>query len=84
MPYSENAVVTEYFDVGALPGGGQVLMVTTIVEDPRYLFVAVHRQLAVQEGNGWCEMGSLAMLRQLVAARPLILGFLALCGAVHA
>jgi hypothetical protein len=36
-PYSENAVVTEYFDVGPLPGGGQVLMVTTVVEDPRYL-----------------------------------------------
>ncbi len=39
VPYSESAVVTEYFDVGALPGSGQVLMVTTIVEDPRYLFV---------------------------------------------
>ena len=39
VPYSENAVVTEYFDVGALPGGGQVMLVTTVVEDPRYLFV---------------------------------------------
>jgi hypothetical protein len=37
VPYSENAVVTEYFDVGALPSGGQVMMVTTVVEDPRYL-----------------------------------------------
>jgi hypothetical protein len=38
VPYSENAVVTEYFDIGAMPGGGQVMVVTTIVEDPRYLF----------------------------------------------
>jgi hypothetical protein len=48
VPYSENAIVTEYFDVGSLPGGGQeerrqgvpgdqVLLVTTIVEDPRFL-----------------------------------------------
>ena len=39
VPYSDNAVVTEYFDVGALPSGGQVMMVTTVVEDPRYLVV---------------------------------------------
>ena len=39
VPYSDSAVVTEYFDVGALPGGGQVLLVTTVVEDPRYLFL---------------------------------------------
>ena len=39
VPYSENTVVTEYFDVGALPSGGQVMMVTTVVEDPRYLAV---------------------------------------------
>jgi hypothetical protein len=34
VPYSENAAVTEYFDVAPLPGGGQVLLVTTVVDDP--------------------------------------------------
>jgi hypothetical protein len=37
IPYSENAVVTEYFDVAPHPSGGQVLVVTTIVDDPLYL-----------------------------------------------
>jgi hypothetical protein len=37
VPYSENAAVTEYFDIGPIPGGGQVLLVTTIVDDPQYL-----------------------------------------------
>ena len=37
VPYSENAVVTEYFDIAPIPGGGQVLLVTAIVEDPQYL-----------------------------------------------
>ena len=37
VPYSENASVTECFDVAPHPGGGQVLLVTTIVTDPQYL-----------------------------------------------
>jgi hypothetical protein len=37
VPYSENAVVTEYLDVGSIAGVGEVLLVTAIVEDPRYL-----------------------------------------------
>jgi hypothetical protein len=37
VPYSENAVLTEYFDVGTLPGVGTVLVVTSIVDDPKYL-----------------------------------------------
>jgi hypothetical protein len=37
VPYSENAAVTEYFDLAPLPGGGQALLVTTIVDDPQYL-----------------------------------------------
>jgi hypothetical protein len=39
VPYSENAVVTEYFDIGPIPGGsgGQVLLVTAIVDDPQNL-----------------------------------------------
>lgn len=37
VPYSENAAVTEYFDIAPLPGGGQVLLVTSVVDDPQYL-----------------------------------------------
>jgi hypothetical protein len=37
VPYSANARITEYFDVAPQPGGGQLLVVTTIVDDPRYL-----------------------------------------------
>jgi len=37
VPYSENAVVTEYFDIAPIPGGGQVLLVTSIVDDPENL-----------------------------------------------
>ncbi|HLI82865.1 MAG TPA: hypothetical protein VKV17_03055 [Bryobacteraceae bacterium] len=37
VPYSENAVVTEYFDLAPAPDGGQVMLVTTVVDDPQYL-----------------------------------------------
>lgn len=37
VPYSEDAVVTEYFARFAAPDGSEWLMVTTIVDDPRYL-----------------------------------------------
>lgn len=37
VPYGEQAVVTEHFDVAPHPGGGQLLVVTTVVEDPRHL-----------------------------------------------
>jgi len=37
VPYSESATVTEYFDAAPQPGGGQLLVVTTVVDDPRYL-----------------------------------------------
>lgn len=37
VPYTENATVTEYFDVAPEPNGGQLLIVTTVVDDPRYL-----------------------------------------------
>jgi len=36
-PHSKDAVVTEYFDVNALPNGDAWLTVTTRVEDPVYL-----------------------------------------------
>jgi hypothetical protein len=37
VPYSEDAVLTEYFATFTAPNGTEWLMVTTIVDDPRYL-----------------------------------------------
>src|SRR5262249_25820877 len=37
VPYSENAIVTEYFDRHNEPNGDQWFTVTTIVEDPTFL-----------------------------------------------
>jgi hypothetical protein len=37
VPYSERATVTEHFDLAPLPDSGELLLVTTIVEDPMYL-----------------------------------------------
>ena len=37
VPYSANAKLTEYLDLATLPGGGQALLVTAVVEDPQYL-----------------------------------------------
>ena len=37
VPYSGDVTVTEYFDVAPHPSGGQVLIVTTVVQDPQYL-----------------------------------------------
>jgi hypothetical protein len=39
VPYSQDAVVTEYFDRMTYPNGDTYLMVRTVVEDPRYLQV---------------------------------------------
>jgi hypothetical protein len=56
VPYSENATVTEYFDLGPLPGGGQVLLVTAIVEDPQYLqqpFIVSSQFKKEADGSKW-------------------------------
>jgi hypothetical protein len=37
VPYSAEAVLTEYFDRFAAPNGEEWLVVTTIVSDPKYL-----------------------------------------------
>jgi hypothetical protein len=37
VPYSENAVLTEYYDLIQEPDGINMLIVTTVVEDPVYL-----------------------------------------------
>lgn len=56
VPYSENAAVTEYFDMAPLPGGGQVLVVTSIVDDPHYLaqpFTVSSQFLKEANGSKW-------------------------------
>ena|SRR5581483_11492891 len=56
VPYSGNAVVTEYFDTAPLPGGGQVLLVTTIVDDPQYLrqpFIVSSQFKKEADGSKW-------------------------------
>jgi hypothetical protein len=56
VPYSENAAVTEYFDIAPLPKGGQVLMVTSIVDDPQYLqqpFTVSSQFLKEADGSKW-------------------------------
>ena len=37
VPYSERATVSENFDITPIPDGGELLLVTTVVEDPVYL-----------------------------------------------
>ncbi|HUA21459.1 MAG TPA: hypothetical protein VMB25_22080 [Bryobacteraceae bacterium] len=56
VPYSENAVVTEYFDLAPLPAGGEVLLVTTIVDDPQYLrepFIVSSQFKKEADGSKW-------------------------------
>ena len=56
VPYSENATVSEYFDVAPLPGGGQVLLVTTIVDDPEFLalpFITSSQFKKEADGSKW-------------------------------
>ena len=56
VPYSENAKVTEYFDLSPLPGSGQVIVVTTVVDDPRYLlqpFIVSSHFKKEADGSKW-------------------------------
>jgi len=56
VPYSESATVTEYFDLAPLPGGGQVMLVTTIVEDPLYLqqpYIVTSQFKKEADGSKW-------------------------------
>src|SRR5688572_2796498 len=56
VPYSEDAVVTEYFARFAAPNGAEWLMVTTIVDDPRYLtqrYVTSSHFRREPEGGKW-------------------------------
>jgi hypothetical protein len=56
VPYSENASVLEYFDIAPTPGAGQVLLVTTIVDDPKYLlqpFIVSSQFKKEADGSKW-------------------------------
>ena len=37
VPYSESTTLTEYYDRFGLPNGSEWLVVTTVVNDPKYL-----------------------------------------------
>jgi F0F1-type ATP synthase beta subunit len=56
VPYSENARLTEHFDVARMRNGDELLVVTSIVEDARFLaqpFI-VSTQFKKQPGaTGW-------------------------------
>lgn len=56
VPYSENAAVSEYFDIAPIPGGGEVLLVTTTVDDPQYLlqpFIVSSQFKKETDGSKW-------------------------------
>ena len=56
VPYSDQTTVTEYFDRFATPGGDQWLIVTTVVNDPRYLtqdFVTSTHFRREPDGSKW-------------------------------
>jgi hypothetical protein len=56
VPYSEHAVLTEYFDVAPYPAGGQVLLVTAVVDDPQYLqqaFITSSQFRKEADGSKW-------------------------------
>ena len=56
VPYSENATVTEYFDLAPLPGNSQLLVVTSTVDDPKYLlqpFIVSSHFKKEADGSKW-------------------------------
>jgi hypothetical protein len=56
VPYSANAVITEYFDAIKEPDGEQYLVVKTLVDDPRYLaqqFITSTHFKKEPDGSKW-------------------------------
>jgi len=57
VPYSENATVTEYFDLSPYPGAaGQMLIDTVVVNDPTYLtrrYVVSSHYNKEKDGSKW-------------------------------
>ena len=57
VPYSASATITEYFDrVGPEPNGDVILLVRTVVDDPKYLqtpfITSTHFKLE-KDGSKW-------------------------------
>ncbi len=56
VPYSENATVTEYFDLARERSGDLLLVVTSVVDDSKYLrqpFIVSSQFKKLQDGKGW-------------------------------
>ncbi len=56
VPYSENATLTEYYDITNEPNGDHWLVVTTIVDDPKYLqqpFITSTHFKKQADASGW-------------------------------
>jgi hypothetical protein len=56
VPHSENATVTEYFSVAPLRSGPEILVVTTVVDDPQYLtqpFIVSSQFKKQADASGW-------------------------------
>jgi hypothetical protein len=56
LPYSENAVVSEYFDRISYPNGDTWLIVRTVVDDPKYLqvpFMTSSNFKLERDGSKW-------------------------------
>jgi hypothetical protein len=56
IPYSESASLTEYYSLARLRPGLEMLVVTTVVEDPKYLtqpFIVSSQFKKQADGSGW-------------------------------
>jgi hypothetical protein len=56
VPYSDNAILEEYFDSFRAPDGQMWLVITTIVTDPRYLsepFITSSHFKKLPDASGW-------------------------------
>ena len=56
VPYSQDAVLTEYFDYTRLRGGDEMLVLTAIVEDPTYLtqpYIVSSQFKRQTDATGW-------------------------------
>ena len=56
VPYSENAVLSEYYDHFIAPNGEDWINVTTIVEDPKYFtqpFITTTHFKKEPDGSKW-------------------------------
>ena len=56
VPYSEDAVVTEYYSLARYRPGLEMLVVTIVVDDPKYLtqpFIVSSQFKKQADGSGW-------------------------------